>query len=89
MSLLVIPFKNHLHRDTHSHLILPRNDTSDDAMQDNSQQGNIFDLLWMINMQLMNDCLFPRVDIVNHISSIDVVLHTKSSIGIIYYMALR
>ena len=43
MSLLVIPFKNHLHRDTH--LILPRNDTSDEAMQDNSQHGNIFDLL--------------------------------------------
>ena len=77
-------FPNRLHRDTH--LILPRNDTSDDAMQDNPQQGNIFDLLWMINMLLMNDCLFSRVDIVNHISSIDVVLHTKS---IIYYMALR
>ena len=77
-------FQNHLHRDTH--LILPRNDTSDDAMQDNSQQGNISNLLWMINMLLMNDCLFSRVDIVNHISSIDVVLHTKS---IIYYMALR
>ena len=89
MSLLVIPFKNHLHRDTHSHLILPLNDTSDDAMQDNSKQENIFDLLWMINMLLMNDCLFSRVDIVNHISSIDVVLHTKSSIGIIYSMALR
>ena len=79
-------FQNHLHRDTHSHLILPRNDTSDDAMQDNSQQENIFDLLWMINMLLMNDCLFSRVDIVNHISSIDVVLHAKS---ISYYMALR
>ena len=34
MSLFVIPFKNHLHRDTH--LILPSNDTSDEAMQDNS-----------------------------------------------------